>query len=235
MGILIDTNLANTLIEDQFNVLQDKYQTLSIEKTASADYLIFGVITFQSLYKDLTINGVFTLEILIPHDYPKELPTVNEVGGLIPDDFHRYRNKTLCLGIPSDIRSLFLAAPTLLGFVENCIIPYLCAFSHWKQTGIRPAQELSHGGAGVYQAYKKLLKIDNIHSLHLMLKILIEDKYRGHDFCPCGSGVLMRKCHGPQLLSIKKMLSIDELKIEYEQVQTTIDQINKPSKPLALL
>jgi hypothetical protein len=69
-----------------------------------------------------------------------------------------------------------------------------------------PFGDLSHGVLGIIEYYTDLFgTADNVVALSL-LKILAEDNYRGHHKCPCGSGRMLRKCHGPILLELKSSM-----------------------------
>jgi hypothetical protein len=43
-----------------------------------------------------------------------------------------------------------------------------------------------------------------------LLKIMADGSYRGHHPCPCGSGKILRKCHGPIMLRLLKIQRNDQ-------------------------
>lgn len=67
-----------------------------------------------------------------------------------------------------------------------------------------PFGELSHGGKGISEYYKEFFETDSELVVIELLKIIIEDSYRGHMPCPCASGKRLRNCHGPKIVEIKE-------------------------------
>ena len=43
----------------------------------------------------------------------------------------------------------------------------------------------------------------------ILLKVMADGTYRGHHLCPCQSGKILRKCHGPVMLDLVKQQSKD--------------------------
>jgi len=66
-----------------------------------------------------------------------------------------------------------------------------------------PFGEWRHGGAGLWDSYKGLLGVDQDLVVLAFLRMLADNDYKGHVPCPCGSGLILRKCHGQQLLEVK--------------------------------
>lgn len=99
----------------------------------------------------------------------------------------------------------FLEEPSFLGYVKNCLIPYLYSFSYKCRYGQLPFGELSHGLIGIREHYLELFHLKDVQSLSGLIAILAQENYRGHVLCPCGSGKRLRSCHGGQLLEIMKL------------------------------
>ena len=52
--------------------------------------------------------------------------------------------------------------PSLLRFVERCLIPYLYGFSYFQRhQGKLPFGELAHGAEGIRQDYKDLFGVES--------------------------------------------------------------------------
>ena len=109
----------------------------------------------------------------------------------------------------------FEHTPTLLGFVENCLIPHLYSCSYKDLHGKLPFGELSHGGAGILEYYQELFGVQEATGVLGLLRILADANYRGHLECPCGSGAKVRNCHGDQLMAIEKHQQADEFMRDY--------------------
>src|SRR5262245_25002333 len=49
------------------------------------------------------ISDAYEIEIHVPPEFPAELPTAREIGGRIPEDFHKLEGNFLCLGAPTEL------------------------------------------------------------------------------------------------------------------------------------
>ena len=157
---------------------------------------VSGKLSFSAQYNGVSIQDEYIVEITVPEDYPEILPTAKEIGGRISKDFYTYPDNTLCLGSPIETRIKFRKQETLLGFVEDLLIPFLYAYSYREKCGEMPYGELSHGVNGILESYKGLFQINDDLAVMAFLKILADDNYRGHMSCPCGSNIKLRNCHG---------------------------------------
>jgi len=190
------------LVKAQYDELSGKYPDLSLEHKDGM-WVIKGSLDFYATYEEIKIRESFQVEMLIPKDYPNILPIVKETSGNIPRTFHKYDDDSLCLGAPTDVHKKFSEKPSLLGFVDNLVIPYLFSFSYHEQHGVMPYGELSHGGKGLIEYYTDYLGVNSEFAVLSFLKTLASDNYRGHHDCPCGSGKKIRRCHGKELLELK--------------------------------
>lgn len=190
------------LIESQYLDSKIKYPGLSLIQSENIP-IVRGPLDFSAEFDSETINSIFTVEITFPDNFPKYPPIAKEVGGCIPQEFHKFSNECLCLGAPAIVNMNFAKDPTLLGFIEKILIPYLYSFCYWEKHGVMPYGEL-HGEEGIFESYKELFKTSSDYVTLQLLKILAEDNYRGHLPCHCKSGKKVRNCHGTVLLEIKK-------------------------------
>jgi hypothetical protein len=192
-------------IEDEVLEVRREYPYLIFQKKAK-EYILYGTI----FIRNNDIKDKYELEISIPGDYPKEIPTVKEVEGKIPKNFHCNRDSTLCLETPLKIYKTFRKCETLKNFIDKLIVPYLYSFSYYKKhDGNLPYGEHKHGAEGILDDYKIEFGVNKNFKALKLLQILAEDYYRGHHLCPCGSGKKLRNCH------IKNILLIKELKFDY--------------------
>lgn len=183
---------------------------------------------FAARYADYEITDEYSVEIVIPDEYPNAVPKALEIDNRIPKDFHHYLDGSLCLGAPLAVKHTFSKNPTLAGFVVNCFIPYLYSFSYKCRFGKMPFGELSHNGYGILEYYRELFGLENHRPILQLLKIIIDDKYRGHTRCPCGSGKRLRACHGKTLLEIKTLQSKSEFQGDYQYiVRSLVERMNQ--------
>ena len=166
--------------------------------------ILSGTVPFEASYDGLeTIVDTFDIELAIPSNFPTRLPHVKETGGQISSDYdHLDPGGTLCLAVPIEQRRVFLEEPTLLGFVNRLVIPYLYGYCYFRKHGHHPFEEAAHGYEGILHHYKDSLGLDDDLAALRVISFLLEYGYRGHHDCPCGSGRRVRDCHGPKLLQL---------------------------------
>lgn len=199
----------SALVHQQIAELTQKYSGLRCEGNSSHPS-VSGNLSFSAQYNGRSIEDEYSVEIMVPKDYPQILPTAKVIDGKVPKDFHTYPDNTLCLGSPIEMRMKFRKRETMLGFVEDLLIPFLYSCSYREKYGGMPYGELSHGMDGILESYKGLFRIDEDWAVMAFLKILADDNYRGHISCPCGSNVKLRNCHGKILRELKNYQSPDE-------------------------
>ena len=166
--------------------------------------LLSGALNFEASANGLeTISDSFDIELSVPHAFPDSSPQAREIGGRIGADYeHLNPDDTLCLAVPIEQRRLFLEQPTLLGFVNRLLVPYLYGYSFWKKHGYHPFGEAAHGSEGILRHYVDTLSLRGSLQALAVICFLFEHGYRGHHDCPCGSGRIVRACHGPVLRAI---------------------------------
>ena len=198
--------MKNSLTE-QIVELRKVHKGLTKSRKVDNVTIICGSLPFEASSDEYApITDCFNVELIIPNNYPVELPTVRETKGKIDKQYeHRYNDGTLCLAVPIEERRIFFQQPTLLGFVNNLLIPYLFGYCYWQQHRIHPFGESAHGHKGIIQFYFDLLGVTNEITVLAVVSFIYEFGYRGHHLCPCGSGEIVRRCHGKTLLLLKKL------------------------------
>jgi hypothetical protein len=203
-----------TLIEAHFAELVEKYNLLTLDRIDGAP-VVQGLLEFEATHEEIKVRDSFQIKLLIPGDYNKTPPKPYETGGRIPKDFHTYSDDSLCLATSVEIRRKFSETPTLIGFVESLLIPYLFSFSYWQEHGRMPYGELTHGPEGIMQYYLESFNVDSELIVLKFLKLLAIENYRGHHECPCGSRLKIRQCHGELVLRYKGLQSQAYFLAEY--------------------
>ncbi len=195
---------SEALIRRQFAELSETYSELRLCEDAPSRWAIRGILAFSATYHDVTITDAFSILVKLPKDYPNSPPTVQETGGRIPTGFHQYPNRTLCLGAPVEVWRRFKADPRLVTFVNTQVVEYLYGYAYFEKYGEMPFGELSHGAQGIREYYQELFNTEDVQIVLALLKIMADGAYRGHHACSCGSGKILRKCHGPSVLELLK-------------------------------
>ena len=201
------TNKLYDSIEANVGELNRLNSSLTLIEKEDGSFVINGSFSFSANCQNKgVIRDAYEVEIFAPKSGFLAVPTVKEVAERIPrtPDNHVNPDGTLCLGTRLETRRQYQKDPTLMGFVKHLLIPFLYSHSYKEKYGEYPYDDLPHGEAGTLQHYKDIFNIDSdMHAL-LLLKVIVEDNYRGHNPCPCGSGEKLRNCHGPTLRKIKE-------------------------------
>lgn len=180
-------------IQNQFEELRINYPGLSLRKDDKS-FFIEGMLDFIATYNEVPIEDTFDIMIIVPEEYPYQLPKIFETGYRIPEDYHKLVDGSLCLSTMLGIRIKLAADSSLKAYVEKLVIPYLYSFRYKQIYGEMPYGELSHN-RGITEFYCELFKTDSADVAIGLLKILA-GRYRGHQLCPCGTGMKLRDCHG---------------------------------------
>lgn len=144
------------------------------------------------------VTDSYPLLIRIPPEFPRQLPAVYETGGRIPKggEYHVNPDGSLCLG--SRLRLLWKLsnAPTIVGYAENCVVPYLYSISHkLRYGGALPFGELAHGSPGELADYADLFGLRTGQQARVALSYLGMKKRRANKLpCPCDCGRRLGKC-----------------------------------------
>jgi len=210
------------IIYQQYQEVNEKYPGLHLRCNESGCLWITGDFHFVADHHGEVIEDTYVVKIVIPEDYPQTIPEAQETGNRIPKDFHHYIDNTLCLGARYALRKAFRDAPTLLGFMENCLLPYLYSFSYKTRYGKLPAGELSHGWRGVLEYYQDLFQIRDEKAVLGLFAVLVRGNCGGHARCPCGSRKRIRDCHGNMLRNMLQVQPASTFEREYEILLTGI-------------
>lgn len=194
------------LVENHHLDLMQKYPLLTEiefdEQCFSAK--ISGSCEFTANYKNNTAAGKFDVCIAISRNYPNEPPKAYSLNESIPLGFHTYSDGSFCLGAPLAIQLNFNSHPTLIGFTDFLLVPYLFSYLIYERDGIFPYGDLAHGVPGILTYYMEYFGVSDPQLVLPYLIILSEGRYKGHIPCVCGSGLISRRCHGSLLLQAAK-------------------------------
>jgi hypothetical protein len=177
---------------DMFGEIQflKDHPDMSILPSKKKDLILIGVFSFSSKRENgPEVEDSYNLKISIPERFPKELPKVEETGKRIPRnlDHHVATNNFLCLGSPLRLLEKMNKNPTLTGFTEKCLVPYLCGISYKLKNGEFPFGELAHGVQGIIDDYLDLFGLDTYVQVVNTLILLGMKKQRANkEPCPCG-------------------------------------------------
>jgi hypothetical protein len=176
------------------------YPKMAIRPSAGEHLRLRGSFEFAAHHaKEGDLQDSFVLEIIVPCAFPTELPRVTETGGKIPrtPDYHvNQTDHTLCLGSPLSLLLKLSKRPTLDGFADNCLVPYLFAISRKLKTGGSLLfGELAHGQAGILSDYAHIFGLKDAKKVGYVLELLGMKKRRANKLpCPCGCRSRLGRC-----------------------------------------
>lgn len=199
---------ASELLKRGLEELLRKYPELRLQPTKGNETIIAGGLEFSAQTRGQNlISDRYEISISVPPDYPRAIPLVRETATRIPRDFHKLDSGHLCLGSPTRLRLILAETPSLLSFVERCIIPYLYGYSIVEGGGVLPFGELSHGACGLRDDLASIIGIDDDLTLLDFVRALAMKKRKANKLpCPCGTGMRLGRCHNRKLNTIRAKL-----------------------------
>jgi hypothetical protein len=160
----------------------------------------------------------------VPENFPREVPKVTEIGGRIPrkPTYHvNGHDGSLCLGSPLRLLLLVSQKPTLTGFAERCLVPYLFAVSRKLKTGGPLAfGELEHGVPGALGDYQRLFGVGTPAQTLETIRLLGKKKRLANKLpCPCGCRRRLGKCNfRNRLISFRALAGRPWYRVEFQQL-----------------
>ena len=208
--------------------LQQTHTGLTTVTTTEETTTLSGLLRFEAIADGHnSLIECFQIDISIPETYSECLPQVRETENKVDRDYEHINkggdnDGTLCLAVPVEQRRVFLEQPTLLGFVNKLVVPFLFGYCHWKKDGRYPFGTTEHGHKGIVQHYMDILGLPN-ESDALAVVSFLYGGYSGQLPCPCGSGKRARKCHGKVLRALRDQHTKDTLEHDIYSIKTVMD------------
>jgi hypothetical protein len=196
--------LARWRVDD----LLAKYPGLRLLDTRNGGIEIAGTLSFTATKPRLAaIQDDYQIQLNVPEAFPKAIPTVREMGCRIPDDFHKLSDGGLCLGSPTRVFLALKRHPSLLGFIETCIIPYLYGRSYFERHGTMPFGELDHGLNGIRQDLALLFGTTRTDRVTEFARLTaLKKRHANKERCPCESGKRLGHCHHGRVNKLREQL-----------------------------
>lgn len=211
------------------------YPFMAVRPTSGKSLVIKGDFAFQADHPIFGhLHDSFCLKIEVPESFPKGVPTVYETAGRIPKNGKYHVNEddgSLCLGSPLALLMILAKSPSLCGFAEKCLVPYLFAVAHkLKNGGPMLFGELAHGSPGLLDDYMRVLGLKSPEQVAKTLAILGRKKRVANKLpCPCGCGVRVGKCRFNRLLGLLRTVACRGW--FRHQLQIVVPYINSRRQP----
>lgn len=175
------------------------YPRMAVKPARDECLVLEGMFDFSATSEQhACITDTYDLRILIPSKFPQDPPTVFEIGRRIPrnEDHHVNPDGSLCLGARLRLLYELYQQPTVVGFADRCILPYLFNISHkLRFGGVLPLGELSHGIPGELEDCVDLMQLKNIQQVRIAVqRLALREKDANKLPCPCGCERLLGRC-----------------------------------------
>ena len=177
-----------------------EYPGMAIRSTQGGSILtLAGTFDFSAKSGESEeVTDSYRLLISVPDCFPRDIPEVKEIENKIPrnGEYHVNSDDTLCLGSRLRLLLQISLRPTLSGFAEVCLVPYLYAVSYKIKFGGKFLfSELQHGIPGELYDYVDLFGLKEPEQVSAVLRLLAMKKRLANKYpCPCGCGRRLGKC-----------------------------------------
>lgn len=185
-----------------------RHPRLRVAPAPSLDLLIAGELHCHRVGLDgAEIDELYAVAIELPRQLPRTLPRVFETQGRIPPTFHRNPDTSLCLGSPIAIRLAIADEPTISGFIDRVIIPYLYSHAYFVKFGRMPFGELAHGAAGLADDVRRIFRLPSGADAEEFLRLAsLKRRHANKHPCPCRSGIPVGRCHAAAVHEARRQL-----------------------------
>jgi len=162
------------------------YPLMTIKPGTGDNLELEGIFQFvaDSKYGQRIVDR-YSIRISVPNSFPKAVPVVRETDRKIPRDGQHHVNPddTLCLGSPIRLLKTISVNPTLTGFAEKCLVPFLYAISvKMSGGGNFILGELPHGTSGILSDYQNIFRLKSHEQALYAIRLLTMKKRIGHWF-----------------------------------------------------
>jgi hypothetical protein len=213
----------------------EKFPQMSLVPSNKDGLIVQGVLSLDIMDDQYgEIIDDFFIKIVIPKNFPEDIPTVYELEDRFPKtlDYHTYPDASLCLGSKMSLKKRINETPTLEGFIHSCVVPYFYAIAMYLQGKERFVfGELSHGLAGIIQDYMEVFELSSIEQVIKLLEILSLKSNQGNKKeCPCGCNRIVTKCSfHKKVVEYRKVMTRKEYEEDRELISLAFDIWKKES------
>lgn len=208
--IILNGGIGFSFKETSLHVLKDKIE-------------ITGHLQFNQIYKEVQLQDEYLIQILLPTDFPNTIPIVKEMNGRIPSsaDYHNNKEGTgFCLGVPGEINGKIYNNPTFEYFVSKIVVPFLYAHTFHEKYNEYPWLTREHCSKGIIEYYQDLFKFkDEKATKKFLFNIaFFKNPIKGHNLCPCESGIKFRNCHRSKYIELTEYHSHKNIQKDVLQI-----------------
>lgn len=217
------TSAAEHFRRSEIAQLLARYDGLRLIPSSDTTTRIVGTLTFRAEARTVPrIEDSYEIRIEVPREFPERMALVWETGGRIPATYHKLDNAALCLGSRIRLRLKTGGSPSVLRFVERCLVPYLYGYSHFLSTGKMPFGELAHGELGSLQDLAGLLGMEMAPAIPYCALAATKRRRANKRPCPCASGRRLGRCHHRRVNTLRERVGRLVLVKEMETIAAAL-------------
>ena len=213
--------------ESSVEVFLDAYPLMRYRPSAKGILRLAGRLEFAAVTEGApSMTDEYRIQIDISSPLDRALPQVFEVGGRIPREgrYHVNPDGSLCLGSMLRQRLILGAQPSLVDFVDKCVVPFLYGHS-LRESGAAelPFGELEHGAVGLVDDYRLIFDIPERDGLRRLMRLLAMKRRRANKLpCYCGCGRRFAACSQHRKAHVlRRTLSRLDIKRAYKEIWPT--------------
>lgn len=210
--------VTKELIFQEYDAAIAKYNDLLPPEKSGEGFVLKGsidVVDGDGVHWD-----TYNVSILIPRNYPSELPILIETSKKIVrhEDWHN-RDGICCLSTNAKMFSVLGKDISLFNWLEQFAHPFLANHVYKVKTGHYANNEFDHGTAGIVQGYCEIFNLIGVKEVIDRLNLIIGNKKQGrNDQCFCKSGKKYKKCFLARPSDHHCFIPLDQLKNDLEEI-----------------
>ena len=230
-GIVKET-AAERFRRSEVTELLARYDGLRLLPSVAMTTRIVGTLTFRAEGRTTeSLEDSYEVMIEVPADFPERMALAWETDGRIPATYHKLDNGALCLGSRVRLRLQMAGSPSVLRFIERCVIPYLYGYSHFLKTGKMPFGELDHGEIGSLQDLASLIGMEMGPAIPYCVLATMKRRRANKQRCPCGSGRRLGRCHNRKVNMLRHRVGRLILVKEMQTIAAAFREASSRKRP----
>lgn len=195
------------LIND-INTIMKNQEQLKLNEFAG-EYVLSGKYFYTLEFNGYCVEGNKNIKFIIPKNFPNSIPTFF-VYDYPKDIEHIYPDHSVCLATLGEIISYVNNNSSILKFWNKFINSFIFTIEWFDKYNNYPFGDRDHGYKGLKDFYLDDLNL-TMDQYKMMVSIIYNNSYRGHNLCFCSSGKKIRNCHGSFVLPIIKNKQIKNI------------------------
>ena len=156
---------------------------------------ITGTISINKKFNDEVIQKEYEILVDLSNSH---IPYVYDCKKIIKKTYpHMYVDRRLCLATDMEQYMFLNENKSICLWIKKYVETFFLSYEYHERYGVYPFGEYSHGLKGALEFYTEYFNMNNISETRIkdVLNYIFLRRYRGHDFCPCGSLKKVRNCH----------------------------------------